>query len=218
MVDNATVRAEPVPVASRLYELGVGENILRDAVKSGSQHVFDCTANDPPWLAGMLGSGKIIRALRDLLLPQGWKRSNERNYAITIDPTGTYAIAVAAGDDHTGEADKDPSTRSEKGSATKDAVAENQLTFSLIDKDFPRAAEPGSNPKQTWILLYFIDEDADEIRCEISLPARLSDDGHVNSWRERVILRAIEFAEPPPQKTDHMADDEIDVPVERRAV
>ncbi len=43
--------------------------------------------------------------------------------------------------------------------------------------------------KQTWFLLHYWDEDADEIRVELSLPAEMTPDGFVIQWRERIILR-----------------------------
>jgi len=46
-------------------------------------------------------------------------------------------------------------------------------------------AEPD---RATWVLLFH--SDGKEIRAELSLPNSIGDDGHINGWRERIILGA----------------------------
>jgi hypothetical protein len=206
------VWAEPVTVTERLYDLGVKLEVFRNAVEFGMTYASECTAHDPPSLPGILTWGKTIRFLRDQLVPQGWEPDNAQNYATVVHPTHAYAIAAAGGDAHTGKADETPSTRSEKGPATKQAVALNQLAFADISESFRRIERP--TPKQTWLLLYFYDKDAEQTRMELSLPSDINDDGYVTGWRERLIL-------PPLFNTPTFRGDgeteEIDVKVERRS-
>src|SRR5437762_1364435 len=96
------VFGEPVEAAGKLHELGVREDVLQEALQTGVQHAFACTRHDPPNLPGILAWGKTVRHLRDVLVPQGWEISNARNYATVIHPRSGLAIAVAAGDAHTG--------------------------------------------------------------------------------------------------------------------
>jgi hypothetical protein len=207
---------EPVVVAGRLHQLNVPGGVLREAVEYGVRYSADCTLHDPPSLAGIMAWGKITRRLRDRLVPVGWVPSNAQNYATTIHPKGAYAIVVAAGDAYTGLVGMTPCTRSEKGTATKEAVADNQTSFAEIDSTYawPRAVPV---PKQTWFLLHFMDEDAGSIRIELSLPAEMDDDGHVIRWRERVILRSVPIAPNPSLNEDSDDDGDDEIPVERRA-
>ncbi len=220
MKSAGTVYFSPLDVAGRLDALGVKEITLRDSVKEGITFVFECTGHDPLYLPGMLGSGKIVRALRDRMIPLGWVFSNPRNYALTADPSGTLAIAVACGDSNTGREDATPTTRSEKGPATRDAIYGNvQLQLSQVDPRFLRVDTPASI--QTWILLFSIDENAGETRLELSLPGGMDQKNYVTSWRERIILPPEPFGtSQETRKSDPTADPSsgaVEVAVHRRA-
>jgi hypothetical protein len=89
----------------------------------------------------------------------------------------------------------------------------NQL---LLDFMVPAAgtADAIEDPATTWILLVY--RTVAEVRCELSLPTSISDDGHIDGWRERILLASIPFdddsvAVAPPQQSD------ITIPVVRRA-
>jgi hypothetical protein len=202
-------------VATRLTELGLVEQTLRDAVQDGLHHAFLCTKHDPPPLPGFLAWGKTMRFLRDHLVPLGWTNSNARNYATVITPDGSFAITVAAGDSNTGRTQDGvvPTTRSEKGPATRDAVNRNQLSFADISEDFPR---PKPSATQTWLVLHHADETAGEIRIELSLPASMTKDGFVTEWRERIILTPIPLNAALETTAEPEVGDEIEVNVERR--
>jgi hypothetical protein len=215
MNGECQVHSDPVLAQGRLDELGLKEEVLREAVQTGLQHAFGCTLHDPPSLPGILAWGKTVRHLRDRLIPQGWTGSNARNYATVIHPKGNLAIAVAAGDSNTGRPEPlMPSTRAEKGPATRDAVRSNQLTFADVSEHFPPPKEiPGT---QTWLLLHYADELAEEIRLELSLPADMTADGFVVRWRERIILTPVPFT-PQPLSAPAEETEEIDIKIERRA-
>ncbi len=163
----------------------------------------------------------MVRSLREYLLPAGWERSDENNYSLVINPTGTVAIAVATGDDATGRADVQPTTKSSKGPSTVEAVTSNQQQLDLV---FPPVAVPApvravsaDEQRMTWILL--VHRGQGEVRCELSLPTSMGTDGRVDGWQERIILGAIptepdmlEITPPsPPDQPD------INVDVKRRA-
>jgi hypothetical protein len=209
-------------VASRMDALGLTATLLRDAVEEGVAQVLSCTANDPEQLPGILGWGKITRALRDRVVghPLNWQRANHRGQPSTVRPDGSVAIIVASGTEETGnEAGADPATRSTKGPATQDAIARNLLTFSSIAPDFKKYDPPPPPPsaEQTWVLLYFIDEDASEVRLEVSLPEYMDSDNHVSRWRARIILAPIPLDQPPlPSETEEEEEDgRYEAPVSR---
>jgi hypothetical protein len=214
MESAAKVYAGLAESTSRLHELDVTPDVLRDAVRWGMGYAFECTQYDPASLPGTLAWGRTVRGLRERLVPQGWKPDNERNYPTVIHQDQMHAIGTASGDAHTGRADRTPATRTEKGPATRKAIAETQRSFWEVAKEFPRPRVGAG--MQTWLLLYYFDELAQEIRAELSLPAEMDDNGYVRKWRERVILPSIPV-EREPMVMDDAPAEPIEVKVERRA-
>lgn len=221
MHDRPHIHIDPIDVAGRLDELDVRAANLIEAVQYGAHFVYESTANDPRASLGMLAWGKTNRGLRDRLVPEGWDTRSERGYELTIHPTLNYGIAVSSGDAYTGQdGDFDPSTSSDKGQATRDIVKHNgQLSFATIAPDeFPDQEPP---PHETWLLLYCIDEERDEVRLELSRPKAMTDN-RVTSWYERIILRPQAFGRPPSRVFDDRPDegdghDAVEVTVEKKA-
>jgi hypothetical protein len=189
---TAVVRQEAGDVRHRLAELGLNDEQLKDSVRRGQLAFLSCTANHPPQFPGMSAWAETVCALREYVLPLGWQRSNDNNYALSVDPAGRMAIAVATGTDGTGLADATPSTNARKGPSTSEAVAGNQLRFGFMD-EHPTSPRPAvsnrNNQRMTWILL--IHRATDEVRCELSLPISIGEDGHIDAWRERILLGSI---------------------------
>lgn len=210
---------KPYAVEDRLSQLGLNAERLGETVRRGYVAFISCTPNDPPLFPGFSAWAMMVRGLREYLLPEGWERSDENNYSLVINGTGTVAIAVATGDAATGLADEQPTTKSSKGPSTIEAVTSNQLTLDLIfpPVELPQPARPSDQQRTTWILL--VHRSQGEVRCELSLPTSMGPDGRVDGWQERIILGAIptdpdalEVAPPtPPQQPD------IDVAVKRRS-
>jgi hypothetical protein len=189
---TVAVRQEAGDVRSRLYELGLEEEPLKEAVGRGQLAFLNCTPNHPPPFPGMSAWAETVSALREYVIPLGWYRSNDNNYALSINPTGEMAIAVATGDDGTGRADATPSTNARKGPSTLEAITVNQLQFSFMNERPAPAREATSgqnNHRATWILL--IRRASKEVRCELSLPISIGEDGHIDGWRERILLGSI---------------------------
>jgi hypothetical protein len=74
---------------------------------------------------------EAVAALRETTMPQGWTRSDDRNYALVISPDGTMAINVATGDLGTGRPNSNPSNNVPKGVSTADAISVNQTQLEL---------------------------------------------------------------------------------------
>lgn len=189
---TTVVRQERGDVRHRLAELELEEAFLVDAVRRGQLAFLNCTPNHPPNFPGLAAWAETVCALREGVIPAGWQRSNDRNYALSIDPHGSIAIAVATADDGTGRADAIPSTNARKGASTLDAIAANQLRFSFMN-DHPMPSRLTSSAlssgRATWILL--IHRATDEVRCELSLPISIGEDGHIDAWYERILLGSI---------------------------
>jgi hypothetical protein len=201
----------------RLHELGIPEGALRDAVQRAYRYVAECTSHDVPSAAGMLAYLKINRELRDILIPHGWSRSDAGNFSTVIAPDGSFAVAVAGGNDDTGLPNGTPTNRNGRGPTAQAAVRVNQYHFSDA---YPEVISPIQAPPkpdlQTWFLLHLMDEVTETIRTELSLPAEIVD-GHISLWQERLILSPVPFLPAPlPSYDAGNEGDEIDIPVERR--
>jgi hypothetical protein len=214
---TVVVRIEPRDVRSRLAELGLEEEPLQEVVRRGYLAFITCTPNHPRLIPGILAWGETVRALREYTLLLGWRRSDENNYSVVINPPGRIAIAVATGDDGTGCLNAFPSTKAPKGPSTIDAVNANQLRFDFMSPDVAEAQpEPSqqSDDRVTWVLL--IHRAQNEVRCEISLPYSMGDDGRIDGWRERIILGALPLDGELTDITPRVLPD-ITIDVKRRA-
>lgn len=225
MSEPAKVFVNSVSVAGRLDELGLNETTLVEAVLYGLQYRLGATANDPKASLGMTVWGKVTRGLRDRLILEGWSAETDRGFEMTVHPGREYAISVAAGEWDTGIEGGNPSTSSEKGPVTREAVERSeQASFKGIDpqQDWP-ADETKPPPHHIWMLLYHADKKRQEIRIELSLPAGMNSANYVNRWHERIILAAQPFGAPPPGLQVNKPSDPsasgagIDVPVDKKS-
>jgi hypothetical protein len=189
MEQPCKVHANTASAATRLKKLGIPMPALQEAVRWALAQASACTDNDVPMAKGMTAWMKTVRGLRDQLCPIGFQGDDSGNFSTVVDPTNSFAIAVAAGNDFTGREDKTPSTLTERGPMTRAAVETNrQLHLGDISEAFKKYKPlPPHEALETWYLLYFEDVQADEIRIELSLPNHMAGD-HIVSWLERIIV------------------------------
>lgn len=216
-----TVRIESLDVHNRLNEIGLEQEALANVVRQGFYAFISCTENDAPLYPGLAAWNQMVRALREYLLPKGWIRSNEHSFPLVINPSGTLAIAVSSGDEQTGLGELSPTTKSSKGPRTIEVVAANQEQLNLFGHEpLPIHSEtPDTNScdnRMTWYLLFH--RAINEVRCELSLPLSMGNDGRIVDWQERIILgtiptdpESLELPSPAPTQPD------IDVAIKRRA-
>lgn len=185
---DAEIRIDQYEVDVALAKLSLDRKVLGEALQAGYLASASCTENDPPNYAGMSQWARTVRGLRERVLPLGWSKCDARGYSTVVDPFGRIAIAVASGCENTGRNNgKSPTTKSEKGPRTANAVLTNKNQLELFPETLPpvRIADEGQD-KLTYILLFH--RDRAEIRAELSLPASMGSDGHINGWAERIIL------------------------------
>jgi hypothetical protein len=195
-------------VDAALGKLGLTPAPLFEAVVAGLLARDACTPNDPPFLPGIYQWGKTVRVLREALAPLGWSRSDQGNFCPVVEPGGTFAIAVASGSEDTGRVGGQmPTTKRRKGPSTADAVHTN-AQLCLFEEFVPTVTQ--ESDRATWVLLFH--SDTAEIRAELSLPDSIGDDGHINGWRERIILGSRPLdAQIVPTTPDFGPDPTIDV-------
>ena len=189
MATAAIIRFDRNDVHARLAALSLNEEALIHTAQRWHLSWSSFTLNHPPIGIGISAWTEAVAALREQLLPQGWARSDEKNYALVIHPDRTMAINVATGDLGTGQVDATPSNKAPKGVSTADAISVNQqqLELDLPVPDMPHVW--GEDGPLTWFLL--LHRAGNEIRCELSLPSAMSPDGRITRWQERIIISAI---------------------------
>lgn len=210
---RTVIRTSQIDVTNDLAALGVSYDVLREAILVGEYARNECTLNDPPNGPGFIAWDKTLRRLKELLIPEGWTR---RDYTV-IRPDNRMAIAVAIGDEATGDENRTPKTKYPKGAATEVAVMINRQQLELFDQILNRTIIEGgaqSDALQTWMLVR--NRVDDTIFCELSLPARLGEDGRVEDWGFRIILQPITL-EPNPVSGQSDEGQPIEVTVNRRS-
>lgn len=151
---GAVIRSRQADVDARLRELGLSQAVLTGALEAGLAAMALCTTNHPPNFGGTTLWAEAVRWLREILIPEGWRRDNSYNFPTIVRGDGKIAIAVAAGDEATGSADGHPSTRYERGSVLVGKVEVNEhLPFDHLPVGFGDA-DP-SAPEATWLLLHY---------------------------------------------------------------
>lgn len=213
---NKAVFIKALDVESRLSSLGLSTSQLLTAVEYGEIHRNACTAFDPPCLPGILAWGKTMRGLREALVPRGWVTSDEQNFSIVLNSSGSIAIAVATGSEGTGKFSLIPKTKYPKGPATAAAVGNNWAQITLdFGEEHVKTSPKLTSDCLTWMLL--IERNKNEINCELSLPKLLNDDGYVVGWEERILLPSIPLDGNPKFNTSgEEGADDIVVEISRR--
>lgn len=176
-------------VTDALYVMGVTIETLQKAMDAGEVDRNGCSANNPPTDAGSRAHGTTVRVLREEQIRLGWAACNKSNFATVVAPDLFMEIAVASGDDATGNPDREPRTKNKKGELVQLGVAKN-LRQSILP--LPGVARVQRTSRRealtTWILLRYRPEGRDEVRSELSLPISIGNDGRVNEWGTRIIL------------------------------
>jgi hypothetical protein len=206
------IKTKPYEIINALHALGRGltVEVLEQTIKRGEIARDNCTKNDPPSTPGYNAWSNTVRALRDLLTPQGWERNDDQNYSTVISPAKDVAIAVATGNEGTGDETQEANTKYPRGTATQTAVDMNAFMFKLFEPTQDEIAEAN---RATWMLLK--KRVGDTVYAELSLPAAMTKDGFVDYWDTRIILSPITI-DPAIVLPDDSTED-IDIKVIRKS-
>ena len=213
MADDDT--PAPNPEIIRLSDVSpdLTEEIIDRAVRRGQAAYEGTTTLHPPTYRGLTFWGEATAGLRLELANRGWSPDDTKNFSTIVDPTGKLAIALATADAGTGEEGPGPRLKYSKGDAVQYAVAAGQGDLFLGFAE--NGAEDGA--PEIWFLL--VHRTRSEIRCELSKPTSMTEDGHVPSWDRRVLLPSIDLD---PEPIDVPADgpdaggDDVDVVVTKK--
>ena len=208
-----TVISDPIDVRTRLAELGLTVEVLTESILAGELASNSCTPNDPPSVPGFMFWARIVRALRENTVTDGFVRSDERNFSIVISPDRSYSIAVSTGDEATGDpSSPSPSTKYAKGPLTVEAVERNGQLLLFKEMEPPE----GEDSKVTGITrILLVRKSGDLILCELSVPDKVVD-GFVETWAERIILPTIELDGPERRANPEDDAGDLDIDITRR--
>lgn len=184
-----------------------------------------CTAHHPPLYPGFAAWAETVKALRDQLVLRGWKHCDAGTLSLVVNANDTIAIAVATGNEHTGDQEHEPCTKSGKGPRTEEAVVVNQLQlFPEMSAVLAQISFQPARARKTWWLLVHRDMASEELKCELSHPINMADDGKIDGWAERIILRSTPFGGGSAVSSNNGNDNgpqgnsvNVDVEVKRRA-
>ena len=209
----------PEAADEALDALGLEREVLEQCVWKGQAKRHEATSHHPSNAGGQFAYLESVRAIRDSLKPKGWKAKNEGNLELTISPDGKTAILVSGGDKFTGTLEN-PSSRNPKGTETKRRVEYNhRLPFAEPDMQ-TQQNEESTSEYEVWWLLYFFDEKAREVRCELSRPTGLNNRNRISDWSKRILLSSLKLdSEPSIQAIDKLPSysEEVEIDVVFRA-
>lgn len=184
------ILTEPHEVVSRLSELDLPEEDLRDAVLAGELGRAECTSLDPVATPGTEAWRWATRRLRERKIPDGWRPVDKRNLPLTLNPASGVAVAVSSGTVGTGlkEDDRQPTTKNPKGSVVDGFVRFHrvQLLIPGMEDRLSFLPTPKANEMMVWFLLVFFD--GETAHSELSLPSSMDESGFIREWNERILL------------------------------
>lgn len=200
------------PRLRRLFGIGVED--LQSVGGAAFRAFVAVSALHPKGFNGTSAWAEATSRVRALLIPHGWVPRDPQNQPRIVSGDGRLAITVSSGTPDTGLVDGKPQTRNDKGAQTAGSVNYNvrQLALFPVTEADDYVSIPSSTAgKQLWILLYYIDFDAHEVRLELSQPTAMSDADKVSGWFTRFILPPLHFA---PEWGDLAGDEGLGVDFE----
>jgi len=195
-----TIIDQPEPRAERLARMDLDEATIVRALELAIQDRKACTHLDPPYFAGQTRTARTVRYLREGFIPRGWGYTDARNYSLLLHPTDLIAIAVATGNDATGDAaQEDLRLAHGKGEMTSNAVTANAEQLSLFtgiawESEMSGDDHVGHEGRITWLLV--INERGGRLHAELALPRSFCD-SNVTAWEERIVLPSIVIDDEP---------------------
>jgi len=187
--------SDAIDTEGRLAALGLESGVLLGSARRGLAAFAACTPHHPRNFPALASWAESMRGLRDLLAvtPFRWSSVEENGQPQVHNPLGNLALTVAGGDKNTGRlGDAEPRTSSSKGYTTSRAMAHNAFLFPDMEAEARERIERVRR-RQTWFLLIHRDQLAGEMRCELSMPISMSEDRHIDGWRERILLPSTSF-------------------------
>jgi len=196
------------PRLQRTFGIGLAE--LQRVGEAAFRAFVGVSGLHPKGFNGTSAWAEATSQLRAILIPHGWIPKDPQNQPRVVSKSGRLAITVSSGTAETGDPNGNPQTRNDKGAQTAAGVDYNsrQLTLFPVKETDDQSPPAPRDGQQLWMLLYFIDFDAREVRLELSQPTAMSEADRVNRWATRYILPPLHFG---PDVEDPSRDEGPDV-------
>lgn len=180
-------------VGSDIAKLGISLKCLERAIEEGFR-AFSREGEDSPRTAGGYNAWSyILKQLRFELRTLKW---GDNHYSNGVDEIRSLSrdisIVVNTGDKNTGVASETPRPKNQKGTALQTRIETNNVLFERNDITVPEPIDP----YQTWILLFYIDEEKKEVRYELSLPI-MYEKNTIVGWANRIICDPFNISSEP---------------------
>lgn len=214
MLENVDQRS--LSIEDVLSSLGLPAHILPTVIEQLLRDFRATGPNKPKSAPGTNAWQRGIEVLREETIPLGWTPDEPNNQPRTVSPDKKVAITVSSGDANTGNPNKEPQTRNDKGAQTTKCAHYNSQQGELFPSQtnivsLPRKLEETSS-EELWMLLFYIDVEKREVRYELSRPTSMSEKSKVNGWSHRLIMPPVSYDEPAVRKAPD-SPAEVDVPV-----
>lgn len=181
---------------TEIAKLGISLKLLERAIEEGFRAFSREGEDSPRTAAGYNAWSYILKQLRFDLRTSKWGKNHYTNGIDEIRSLSRdMSIAVNTGDENTGMALKTPRPKNQAGTALQTRIETNNLLFERNDITTPKPIDP----YQTWILLFYIDEKAKEIRYELSLP-NIYEKNTIVGWSKRIICEPFDISSEPKVK------------------
>ena len=187
----------------KIESLGLKSEWLQDIGRKALAAYNQTTTHDATTAPGSYAYFAAVRALRDILCPEGWQEIVHKNVEMVANPDNGVSIMVSSGNKDTGKENGKPKTKNQKGNQTKKFVS-----FNNLQRYLPTMEQEITNISLSniWILLFHVDTKKSELRIELSLPIEMDiDDLRVSKWYQRIIIDSIDFSNTP-KKNDLYVD------------
>ena len=209
------IKAESSQQFNSLVSLGLKAEWLTEVCVKALTAYNQTTPFDAANAAGSFAYFAAVRAIREILCPNGWKILRSHNLELTRNPVAKVRIVVSSGDKDTGIENGIPRTKNPKGRQTRKIVTQNAKQMKLWPHLEPKVIDDQS--ESTWILLYHFDAIGSEMRMELSLPVEMDlDELRVTQWSKRIILSPVAFDIPIALPPEFDPDDGPEITIRRR--
>ncbi|MGI9001971.1 MAG: hypothetical protein ACR2GH_09900 [Pseudonocardia sp.] len=200
---------------SRLAKLGLKLEWISRALLRGDAESRTVSLLAPKGFEGTTRWGRVAEYFREDLCGRGWTPDDFQNVARSISPDGETCVVVTTGSKGTGLEGANPTTKYPKGAGMAAGVEQNyMLDFAPEDMKALGMTSTESTSMRTWLLMFM--SEGNKIYNELSLPEVMSEDGHIASWRERIIMPAIDLGPDGFTAGNSAGPDPVVVPVSRR--
>lgn len=200
-----------------LESLGLTSDFLTEIGTRILGAYHQATPHDALSAPGLYAYLAAVRALRDVLCPQGWASFRRHNIEMVAPPSRQIAVLPSSGDKYTGLDGIEPKTKNKKGNKVQEIITINRNQPYLFPEFEPVDIPSDPTQIQTWVLLYHVDSRLSEMRMELALPVHIDlSDLKVDSWKTRIKLPAIKFDHRPTPFSPEPAP-EFDIEIRRKS-